>query len=74
MRRQAAYKILIDIDGYTYSSRFTVLLKLGAAVMKIAVFDDIGFIATKPWEHYIPVDISLKDLEEKIQWAKENDE
>lgn len=63
MRRQAIYKIIIDIDGHTYSSRFTGLMKMGVAVMKISVFEDIGSIAAKPWEHYIPVDISLKDLE-----------
>lgn len=62
MRRQAIYKIIIDIDGHTYSSRFTNLLRMGVAVMKIASFDDIGSIAATPWKHYIPVDISLKDF------------
>ena len=28
----------------------------------------------KPYEHYIPVKRDLSDLEEKIIWARENDD
>lgn len=60
---QVQYKVIIDIDGHSYSSRFTVLLKMGVAVLKMYAFGDIGTLATKPWEHYIPANLSLSDLE-----------
>lgn len=63
MRNQHKFKILIDIDGITYSSRFPQLLKLGAAVFKIGVFEDIATITVRPWEHYVPVAMDLSDLE-----------
>lgn len=74
MYQQSKFKLLIDIDGNTYSERFPVLLKSGSVVLKIFSFLDIGVIPAKAWVHYIPVRIDLTDLEEKIQWAKENDE
>lgn len=49
LRKQHKYKILLDIDGVTFSQRFPMLLKLGAAVFKMAAFDDIGNIGMTPW-------------------------
>ncbi len=45
MASQAKYKILIDVDGISFSARFPVLLKLGVAVFKAKIFDDIGNVA-----------------------------
>lgn len=45
----AKFKIIIDIDGNTYSSRFTTLMRMGVAIIKIAAFDDFGFVAARPW-------------------------
>ncbi len=28
----------------------------------------------KPYEHYIPVEMDLSDLEKKVEWAIQNDE
>ena len=67
-------KIIIDIDGYSFSRRFPELLKTGSAILKIHAFKDIGSVLGKPWVHYIPVKMDLSDLEEKIEWARENDE
>ena len=71
---QSKNKIIIDIDGNTYSGRYPSLLYLGSAVFKIAVFQDIVTAITEPWVHYVPVKIDLSDFEEKLQWAKEHDE
>jgi hypothetical protein len=62
MRYQYYNKILIDIDGTTYSLRFPQLLSSGSAVFKIAAFDDIGTLPTKPWVHYVPVKMDLSDF------------
>jgi hypothetical protein len=49
MRKQAQYKLNIDIDGFSYSQRFTSLMHLGVAIMKIYAFEEIGSVAAKPW-------------------------
>ena len=63
MEGQSINKIIIDIDGNTYSRRFPTLLATGSAVMKLHAFDDIGVIPAKPWVHYIPVKMDLSDFE-----------
>ena len=73
MTGQFVNKIIIDIDGSTYSRRFPHLLASGSAVFKIAEFLDIGFVPAKPWVHYVPVKMDLSDFEERLKWAKEND-
>ena len=51
-----------------------MLLKSGSVVLKIAAFLDVGFVPARQWEHYIPVRMDLSDFEERIKWAKNNDE
>lgn len=67
-------KIIIDIDGNTFSRRFPYYLLSGSVVFKIAVFEDIGTLLAKPWRHYVPIKMDLSDLEEKIEWARQNDD
>jgi hypothetical protein len=74
MQSWSKYKIVIDIDGATYSSRFPLVLQLGSAVFKIKTFEDVGTIGAIPWVHYVPIKMDLSDLEEKLEWAKNNDE
>ena len=66
MSRQAAFKIMIDIDGFSYSRRFPVVLSSGSTIFKIADFIDCGLVPAKPWVHYVPVKIDLSDFEEKL--------
>lgn len=61
-RFQPEHRVLIDIDGNTYSARFDRLLKSGSLVIKIAIFEDYVTIQTKPWLHYIPVNMNLSDF------------
>lgn len=64
---------MIDIDGNTFSRRFPFYLFSGSVVFKIAVFEDIGNIITRPWLHYIPIKMDLSDFEEKLEWARTHD-
>ena len=66
-------KIIIDIDGNTYSGRYPLLLASGSAVFKVAAFEDISTIVTEPWKHYVPVKMDLSDFKEKLEWAKSHD-
>ena len=47
---------------------------MGSVIFKMKTFEDIGSIAMRPWEHYVPVRMDFSDFKEKIQWAKEHDE
>lgn len=73
MKDWARNKIIFDIDGATFSARFSLILKLDSAIFKAHAFEDIGSIGMKPWEHFVPVQMDLSDLEEKIEWARNND-
>jgi hypothetical protein len=73
MENQAINKLIIDIDGFSYSRRFPILMATGSVVIKIASFVDIGTVPAEPWVHFIPVKMDLSDLEDSIRWAKEND-
>ena len=67
------YKYLIDIDGNSFSQRFIDFLRYTKSlIIKIFVFDDFNTIHTKPYEHYLPVKMDLSDLNEKIEWATNN--
>lgn len=63
LKAQARYKVLIDIDGNSYSGRFPSLLSTGSAVLKIHMVRDIATEVMKPWEHYVPVKMDLSDFE-----------
>lgn len=70
LKDQSKFKVLIDIDGNSYSGRFPSLLSTGSAVMKIHMVKDVATEVTTPWEHYVPVNMDLSDFEEKLKWAK----
>lgn len=43
MSRYYLNKIIIDLDGNSYSQRFTrLLLNSGSVVFKIGIFEDVG--------------------------------
>ena len=62
MSQQFKNKIIIDIDGNTFSRRFPFFLRSGSVIFKIATFEDIGTILPKKWEHFIPVRMDLHDF------------
>lgn len=66
-------KIIIDIDGNTYSARFPLVLSTASAIFKMKAFEDYGSLLAKPFVHYVPVKMDLSDLEERLHWAKNND-
>lgn len=73
MKTSLKYKVIIDIDGNTYSGRFPALLSYSSVIFKIYVFEDVGNIFARAWEHYIPVHFNLSDFQSKMDWVKRND-
>lgn len=66
MKEQLKYKIILDIDGNSYSGRFPLVLSMGSAIFKLHTFQDISTILTEPWLHYVPVNLDLSDFKEKL--------
>jgi hypothetical protein len=69
------YRFQIDIDGNSNSWSLFVKLLMGSCVLKVVsnwrqwYYDNL-----RPWEHYVPVQNDLSDLEERIEWCLENEE
>ncbi len=68
------YKFAIDIDGNTNAwSNLFVRLLFGCCVIKVASpanFRQWYYERLKPWVHYVPIDASLCNLVERIDWCR----
>ncbi|KAI9206140.1 glycosyl transferase family 90-domain-containing protein [Polychytrium aggregatum] len=68
------YKYLIDIDGNTFSQRYMPFLQSNSLVFKMTIFQEYFDGWLEPFVHYIPINVDLSDLSEKLQWAIDHDE
>ena len=71
----AQWKYLASLDGNGWASRLPFLLALGSVVFK----QDSPFFAwwyplIEPWVHYLPMNDTLGDTIERVQWARANDQ
>lgn len=73
-RQQQKSKYMFTIDGHTWSSRFQAFLFSKSVVFQSTYFIEWFSFLAKPWVHYVPVDLSLDDLENHLLWAVYNDE
>lgn len=62
MKKQYNWKYLPDIDGNSLSGRFRAFLTSNSSPMKATVFKEWHDSRLMPWVHFIPVEISLRDL------------
>ncbi|WP_267895632.1 glycosyl transferase family 90 [Polynucleobacter acidiphobus] len=72
------FKYLIDVDGNSnaWSSLFLKLLS-GSVVLKVESEDGYKqwyYDRLIPWQHYVPVNKDLSDLQEKLDWLRDNDD
>ncbi|KAJ7448244.1 glycosyl transferase family 90-domain-containing protein [Mycena galericulata] len=67
------FKYLLDVDGNTFSGRYLGLLRSGSLVFKATAFEEYFNDWLRPYEHYVPVNIDLSDLVEKVEWAITNE-
>lgn len=68
------YKIVVDLDGNTYSGRLLYLLGQEVAVYRASAINDLASLLIKPWVHYVPLRLDMSDLQVKIRWGKNNDQ
>ncbi|PIK61812.1 putative KDEL motif-containing protein 1 isoform X1, partial [Apostichopus japonicus] len=69
------YKYQVNIDGTVAAYRLPYLLAGDSLVFKHnSTYYEHFYKQLRPWEHYIPFEQDLSDLEEKLRWAMDNDE
>lgn len=62
MKKQYGWKYLPDIDGNSLSGRFRAFIRSNSAPMKATIFKEWHDSRLAPWVHFIPLDITLRDL------------
>ncbi|MEM7174573.1 MAG: glycosyl transferase family 90 [Chlamydiota bacterium] len=72
---QIKFKYQIDLDGVTCSYPGTQWKLISGCLLIKQQTKDVMWFYEKlvPWKHYVPLDADLKNLTERIQWAKEHD-
>jgi hypothetical protein len=64
------YKVILDMDGNSWSSRFGTMLCYNSVVIKVEPkYTEYFYPELKPWKHFIPVKNDLSDLDKNVQWA-----
>jgi hypothetical protein len=67
-------KYLLTIDGHSWVSRFQPFLLSKSLIFQATYFVEWFSFLFRPWYHYIPLDLSLEDIENNLMWAFNNDE
>jgi hypothetical protein len=63
------YKVILDMDGNSWSARFGQLLCFNSVVVKVQPqYEDYFFPDLVPWKHYVPVRLDLADLVENMEY------
>ena len=69
------YRYLFNFRGVAASFRLKHLFLCGSLVFHVGnEWLEFFYPALKPWVHYIPVSTKLTEVEDLINFAKENDD
>ena len=72
--QQSKYKYIIDVEGYSWSSRLKNIINLDMLVIKLEdEYTDFTMDFLNENEHYILATRNSSDLDAKIKWAQEHD-
>jgi hypothetical protein len=75
---QSHFKYIIYVDGGAVSKRYPYLMRLGSVILRVestCVAKEAWFSSLlRPFEDHIPIKADLSDLDEKIQWCRDNDD
>jgi len=64
------YTAVLDMDGNSWSSRFSTLLCFNQVTIKVEpMYPDYFFHDLVPWKHYVPVKYDLSDLVENVAFV-----
>jgi hypothetical protein len=71
---QLRYKYLIAVEGNDAATSVGWMFASNSLVlMPVPNWETILYFGLKPWEHYVPISQRFEDLEEKIEWCRDND-
>lgn len=74
MHEESSFRYLASVDGNGWAARLPFLLCSGSLVIKQeSELEEFWYSLLKPYEHYLPVARDLRDLEEKVLWARAHD-
>lgn len=65
------HRLLMDIDGNSFSGRFYRLLEANATVFKITIFQEPHDDLLMPWLHYVPISVGMEELAEAVRFYTE---
>jgi hypothetical protein len=68
-----AHKILLDMDGNSFSGRFYRLLRSKSMVIKQTLFQEWHDDRLIPWVHYVPVTTSFEELHDMARYFATED-
>ncbi|RLN14778.1 hypothetical protein BBO99_00002117 [Phytophthora kernoviae] len=75
---QSKFKYILYVEGHCAANRYAFLMRLGSVILKVesrCVADEMWYYPVlKPFEDHVPIKADLSDLDEKIQWCRENDD
>lgn len=64
------YKAILDMDGNSWSSRFSTMLCYNSLAIKVEPdYADHFFFDLIPWKHYVPIKSDLSDLIDNIKFV-----
>lgn len=74
-KQQSEYKYIINIDGHSSAYRLSYELSFGSVILLVDSKYYLWFRKMLvPYEHYVPVDDKLNNLEQQIKWCIDNDD
>lgn len=68
------HRLLMDIDGNSFSGRFYRLMEANATVFKITAFKEVHDDILQPWLHYVPISVGMEELGEAVRYFAEEGE
>ncbi|KAI8842810.1 glycosyl transferase family 90-domain-containing protein [Chytriomyces cf. hyalinus JEL632] len=73
-RETMAFKYLVVVDGNSWPSRLQSYLATNSVVLYNGIFVDWYNWQLEPWVHYVPVRLDYGDLDQVLQWLRDNDD
>lgn len=75
---QSTYKYLLYIEGHCAACRYGFMMCLGSVILKVdslCVADEMWYFPLlRPYYDHVPVKSDFSDLQEKIEWCRQNDD
>jgi len=74
-KTHASYKYLIDVEGHVAAYRLGALLGLGSVVLSVESEFSLWFSKyLEDGVHFVSIKADLSNLQEKLNWLKQNDD